>query len=73
MTTYDTFMKGGQSGSPVEPGKSARSLLLLLVFRDQKPFMPPATEEPPPIEALLRIKEWIDQGAKGPGGKTPPK
>ncbi len=64
MTTYKTFMKGGQSGSPVEAGKSAASLVYKLICRDEKPFMPPTTEEPITIEQILVIKDWIDQGAK---------
>jgi uncharacterized membrane protein len=64
MTTYKSFMKGGQRGKPVEPGKSAESVLFKLVSKDEKPHMPPATEEPISIEEILLIKDWIDQGAK---------
>lgn len=69
MTTYQTFIKGGSRGSPVVPGKSAESLILALMFRDEKPFMPPVTEEPASIEEALLIKRWIDQGAKPPASK----
>lgn len=73
MTTYKTFMKGGQRGQPVEPGKSAHSVLYKFICRDEKPFMPPPTEEPVAIEELLLLKQWIDEGARGPGGDKPPR
>jgi WD40 repeat protein len=69
MTTYDTLMKGGRSGKPVVPGKSAESLLVKAAGRTGKPYMPPVKEEPLTPQELALIKLWIDQGAKSTGGR----
>jgi WD40 repeat protein len=68
MATYETLLKGGKSGSPVVPGKSAESRLYKMAGRTDKPFMPPKGEEPLTPEELALIKLWIDQGAKAPTG-----
>jgi hypothetical protein len=73
MSSYETLMKGGQGGKALVPGRSSESLIVKMILRQQKPFMPPATEEPVAMEELLLMKQWIDEGARGPGGsKTQP-
>jgi Planctomycete cytochrome C/Anaphase-promoting complex subunit 4 WD40 domain/WD domain, G-beta repeat len=68
MGSYDTLMKGGKSGKPIVPGKSAESLLVKRAGKTEKPFMPPKGEEPLTPEELALIKLWIDQGAQAPKG-----
>src|SRR5262249_16405918 len=44
MGTFETFTKGGKSGPPIVPGKSAESLIIKTAGRGQKPYMPPLNE-----------------------------
>ncbi len=69
VTRYETLMKGGQGGKAVKPGKSGESLMVRMMLGQQKPFMPPGIEEPVPINDILLIRQWIDQGAQGPTKK----
>src|SRR5262245_2618683 len=39
ISTYEDLMKGGKRGSPVVPGKSQDSLLVMLCGRTKKPYM----------------------------------
>src|SRR5437762_11009579 len=68
MGTFEMLMKGGKSGKPIVPGKSAESLMIKLAGKMQKPAMPPKSEEPLTPEELALLKLWIDQGAKPPTG-----
>ena len=69
MGSFEALVKGGKSGPPIVPGKSAESLLAKRAGKTEKPFMPPKSEEPLTPEELALIKLWIDQGAKAPGGQ----
>ncbi len=68
--SYESVMKGGQSGSPVVPGKSEKSKLYHMLTRVDRPFMPPRSEEPVTPEELAMVKLWIDQGARAPKGPS---
>src|SRR5579875_3477014 len=67
--SYESLMKGGKHGAAIVPGKSSNSLLVKLVGRTEKKFMPPKGEEPLTPEELALVKLWIDQGAKAPSSK----
>jgi WD40 repeat protein len=69
LGSYDGLVKGGKRGAAVVPGKSGDSLLVKLVGRTEKKFMPPKGEEPLTPEELALLKLWIDQGAKAPTSK----
>jgi len=69
LGSYEGLMKGGKHGVAIVPGKSADSLLVKLVGRTEKKFMPPKGEEPLTPEELALLKLWIDQGAKAPATK----
>jgi WD40 repeat protein len=69
LGSYEGLMKGGKRGAAIVPGKSADSLLVKLVGRTDKKFMPPKGEEPLTPEELALLKLWIDQGAKAPTSK----
>jgi hypothetical protein len=63
---------GGDSGSPVVPGDSAKSRLYQAITgADGVPAMPPKGPRLT-AEEVGRIKEWIDQGAKLPAGDGDP-
>src|SRR5438445_11328 len=66
MGTYESLMKGGKRGRPINPGHSPESLLVKSAGRTQKPLMPPKSEEPLTPQELALIKLWIDQGARPP-------
>lgn len=66
LGSYEGMMKGGKRGPSIVPGKSGDSLLVKLVGRTEKKFMPPKGEEPLTPEELALLKLWIDQGAKAP-------
>jgi WD40 repeat protein len=66
LGSYECLIKGGKRGAPIVPGKSGDSLLVKLVGRTEKRFMPPKGEESLTPEELALIKLWIDQGAKAP-------
>ena len=60
-------LKGGQDGKVVEPGNSAKSMLVHNVSRigDEDDWMPPTDKGEPLTKAQIGlIRAWIDQGAK---------
>ncbi len=69
MSSFASLVKGGKSGKPIVPGKSADSLIVKRAGKTEKPFMPPKSEEPLTAEELALIKMWIDQGAQPPSGQ----
>ncbi|HEV8542058.1 MAG TPA: c-type cytochrome domain-containing protein, partial [Verrucomicrobiae bacterium] len=71
MESFDSLMKGGESGPVIIPGKSSESLLVRMiegaVEKDRKKqIMPPGKREKLSGEQISLIREWIDQGAKAP-------
>ncbi len=69
LGSYEGLMKGGKRGAAIVPGKSGDILLVKLVGRTEKKFMPPKGEEPLTPQELALLKLWIDQGAKAPASK----
>lgn len=62
LRTREAMLKGGVTGAAIEPGKSAKSLLVELIHFNE---MPPKREKPRVTpDELKKIKEWIDAGAK---------
>ena len=60
-------LKGSEDGKILEPGKSAKSKIVLNVARvgDEDDWMPPADKgDPLTKEQVGLIRAWIDQGAK---------
>jgi WD40 repeat protein len=72
METPESMKKGGDSGSALEPGKGAESLLFQSAAHSGDTDMPPKGNKVGATnlgaEELGLIKLWIDQGAK-PGEK----
>jgi WD40 repeat protein len=71
MSTFAALMKGGGKGAPVIAGKSAESLLALMMHGDEEPAMPKDADLLPKT-VVEKIDLWIDQGAKydGPSPTT---
>ncbi len=67
LDSYDNILAGGDSGSPIIPRDANQSLLIKLVERREKPFMPPPkkAEKLQPAEIAL-LRAWIDAGAPTP-------
>jgi hypothetical protein len=63
-------LKGGADGKVLEPGNSAKSMLVINVARagDKEDWMPPPNNKAniPPLtkEQIGLIRAWIDQGAR---------
>src|SRR5881409_1950138 len=69
MESHALLMKGGDTGPVIVPGKSSESLLLKLVRREKKPYMPPPKKGDKLSDAEIElIRAWIDAGA--PAGEA---
>jgi mono/diheme cytochrome c family protein len=71
METFESLMKGGQSGAALVPGKSAESLLVRMiegrVEQDGKTLlMPPGKRKKLQPDEIALVKSWIDAGALPP-------
>ena len=71
METFESLMKGGESGAALAPGKSAESLIVKMVEgrfeKDgKKLIMPPGKRKKLQPEEIAVIKSWIDAGALPP-------
>ena len=70
LDSLEAVLKGGQDGKVVEPGASAKSMLVHNVAHlgDEDDYMPPPDNKDkiPPLnnEQIGLIRAWIDQGAK---------
>ena len=70
LENYGAVMKGGGSGTVIEPGDPAASRLYALVTHAEEPKMPPMQPKLPDAE-LNVIKAWIEAGApENAGGKV---
>jgi len=71
METFESLMKGGESGAALLPGKSADSLLVKMIEgriekEGKKRIMPPGKRKKLQPEEIAIIKSWIDAGALAP-------
>ena len=70
LETPATMIEGGDSGPAIVPGRADESLLLKVVARLEKPYMPPKKNEvgANPLTPRQRglIQLWINEGAAGP-------
>jgi hypothetical protein len=70
LDSLEAALKGGQDGKVVEPGASAKSMLVHNVAHlgDEDDYMPPPDNKDkiPPLtkDQIGLIRAWIDQGAK---------
>lgn len=77
VDTFAALLKGGKTGKAFEAGKAQDSLLVkFLEGRSGKTgknqFMPPGKKEHLKPEQIAMIRQWIDEGAHGPGAASPP-
>ena len=70
LDSLEGALKGGEDGKVIEPGNSAKSMLVHNVARigEDDTWMPPPDNKAkiPPLtpEQIGLIRAWIDQGAK---------
>jgi mono/diheme cytochrome c family protein len=67
VDSLEAALKGGQDGKVIEPGNSAKSVLVHNVSRvgEEDDWMPPTDKGKPLTPAQVGlIRAWIDQGAK---------
>jgi mono/diheme cytochrome c family protein len=70
LDSLEGVMKGGEDGKVVEPGNSAKSMMVLNVAHlgDEDDYMPPPKNKlglkKLTDEQIGLIRAWIDQGAK---------
>jgi len=58
LETYQTLLKGGDSGAVIVPGKAADSLLVKQIEHAKKPFMPPPKKGEPARRAARMDEEF---------------
>src|SRR5438046_840102 len=69
MTSFEKFMQGGSSDSPVSAGKPEESFILELVAGKGTKRMPPEGKgQPLSKEQIAVIERWIKEGAKSDAG-----
>src|SRR5947209_182142 len=71
LESFETLMKGGESGAAILPGKATESLLVKMIEgrieKDgKKKIMPPGKREKLTPEEIAHIRSWIDAGANPP-------
>ena len=71
LESFESLMKGGESGAAVSPGTSADSLLVKMIEgriekNGKKKIMPPGKRTKLNPDEIETIKRWIDSGAKPP-------
>jgi WD40 repeat protein len=72
LESHESLLKGGDTGPAIMAGNSGESLLVRLIERTEKPFMPPPKKGEKLSDAENAIvRSWIDAGAlpgeAGPG------
>ena len=64
MSTFSAFVRGGDSGPAIAPGKPAQSLLVQrLKGEGGGPRMPAGGRTPLTAEMIAKIEKWIAEGA----------
>lgn len=66
MDTFAEFMKGGENGKGIVPGKPEESLLIKVLTGIAKPKMPPRKEPQLSSAQIELLEQWVAGGAKGP-------
>jgi hypothetical protein len=71
LDTVADALEGGNSGPVIVAGKSSQSRLIQAVTGvPEVPVMPPKDKPRLSAQEITLLREWIDQGAKGPGGEA---
>ena len=68
MADFRSFLRGGDGGNSIVPGKSGESQLVMRLRGDGVEIMPPSGKLNDDV--IARIAKWIDEGATFDGGDT---
>jgi len=68
LTSFETLLRGGESGPAITPSSSASSRLAGMLLGKLEPVMPPEDEPRPTRDEIELILRWIDGGAISPNG-----
>lgn len=71
LDTAAFVVKGGDTGSAVDPQNVAASLLIERITATEESERMPPEGEPLSAEQIAHFKAWITQGAKGPADEQP--
>ena len=66
VETYKSLVKGGENGRGILQGKANESLLLQVLTKKKKPYMPPRKNPQPSAKQIEILRNWINEGAEGP-------
>ena len=69
MANFQQLLRGGDSGNPFVPGKSAESNLIKRLRGIDSEVMPPSGKLDEKV--ISQIAKWIDEGGKFDGGDNP--
>ena len=68
MTNFTAFLRGGDSGPPVTPGKPAESLIVRRIKGEGGDPRMPMGRAPLSDAVIAKFEKWIAEGAKYDGG-----
>ncbi|MCA8986564.1 MAG: hypothetical protein KDA78_02925 [Planctomycetaceae bacterium] len=68
--SFDSVLQGLKGRPAILPGDAGSSLMVHLLEGTAKPVMPPEDEPAPTKDEITLIRQWIDEGARGPEGMT---
>jgi hypothetical protein len=66
LTTFTSFLRGGDDGVPVVPGKPGESSLVKRLKGDGVTRMP-MNGQPLPTDFIAKVEKWVAEGAKFDG------
>lgn len=72
LDNYDALFRGGENGTALTSGSAASSRIIQYMRGTLQPSMPPEEEAQPSTADIDLVAKWIDSGAPGPKGKSPP-
>ena len=72
LETFAGLSSGGKGGSVVTGGHAKLSRLVRVLDGRSRPAMPPEGTEGPSVAEIELLQRWIDGGAPGPDGTSPP-
>ncbi len=71
LTTFEKLQKGTASHKIIQPGKADESHLVLRVKGEETPRMPQGANRELSDEAIGRIAQWVNEGARLDSGVDP--
>jgi WD40 repeat protein len=70
--SFDSLARGGEHGPVLFPGNGEASRLIQVLTGTAELKMPPEGEPQPSPADIDKLRKWIESGAPGPDGESPP-